>query len=88
MKSRYKGLILQIQTRRNDSYTIQQPPDVRRSVLDTDEIVSQLLDDQDGLGLLDRSLVFGNQDCFFRPNEYASVSLICQHRVGSRELGS
>jgi len=48
----------------------------RCSVTDADEIVSQLLDDKDGLGLLGRSCVFGNQDGLFRLDYDTAVSLV------------
>ena len=54
------------------------------SVVDTLEVVRQLLDDHDGLGLLDRSDVFGNQDGLLRFDENASVSLMSSISVGRR----
>jgi hypothetical protein len=50
--------------------------DIRRSITDADQIVSQPLDDYDDLRLLVRRLVLGNQDCLFRLDEETSISLI------------
>jgi hypothetical protein len=69
-------------TKRHDSYAIQQLLDVQQSIPNTDEIVSQLLNDPDGLRLLDRGLVLGNQDRLLRLYEDASVGLIRQWQVG------
>ena len=73
IKGRYRGLILHIQ----DSTT-------PTSVVDTLEVVRQLLDDHDGFRLLDRSDVFGNQDGLLRFDENASVSLFSSISVGRR----
>jgi len=61
------------QKRRYHSDTIQTAS--RCSVTDADEIVSQLLDDEDGLGLLDRSDVFDNQNGLIRFDEDTTVGL-------------
>jgi len=47
---------------------------VRHLIPDTDEIVGQPLDDADGLRLLGRSDVLGDQDCLCRLDEDTSVS--------------
>jgi len=48
----------------------------RCSILDTDEVISQLLDDRDGLRLLDRSGVFCNKDSLLRFDDHTPVSLV------------
>lgn len=52
------------------------------SEADADQVISQRLNNRDGLGLLDRSLVFGNQDSLFRFDEDTPVSLISPVPVG------
>jgi len=47
-----------------------------RSVSDTDEVVGQFLNDGNGLRLLDRGDVFGNQDGLLRFDKDTSIRLI------------
>jgi len=48
--------------------------DVQRSIPGKGEVVGQTLDDPNGLMLLDRSLVLGDQDCLFCQDENTPVS--------------
>jgi len=78
MKIRGNGRLVQefdpSQTRHYHSDAIQTTS--RCSVTDADEIVSQLLDDEDSLGLLNRSNVLGNQNGLLRFGDDTAVRLI------------
>jgi len=57
------------------------PPDAtqttsRCSVSDADEVISQFLNDGDGLRLLNRADIYGNQDGLLRFDEDTAVGLI------------
>ena len=74
MNGRYKSFILhKANERRYRSGAIQTTS--RCLVSDVNEVVSQFLDDKDGLSLLNRGGVFGHQDGLLRLDENAAVSL-------------